>query len=50
VRGTVVVVEHQLRHVVAGLGGQGYDAVVADVDDLHAVEVDQHDEALDRRA
>ena len=48
VRRAVVVVEHQLRHVVAGLLRQRHDAVVPDVDDLHQVQVDQHDQALDR--
>ncbi len=47
-RGHVARLDDELGRVVARLRRQRHDAVVLDVDDLHRVEVDHHDEPLDR--
>ena len=47
-RRTVVLVEHELRGVVPRGRRQRDHAVVLDVDDLHGVQVERDDQALDR--
>ena len=44
----VAGLEHELRDVIAGLSGNRDDAVIVDLDDLHRVEVDHREQALDR--
>ena len=47
-RRPVVLVEHELLGVVARSRRQRHHPVVLDVDDLHGVEVERDDQALDR--